>query len=63
MIIIYGKNGQEKGNRWASDRFFPAYSARVKQLKKSAESAAASSASKETAAIGDPGTVAKPASP
>ena len=25
-------NGREKGNRWASDRFFPAYSARVKQL-------------------------------
>ena len=26
-------NGREKGNRWASARFFPAYSARVKQLK------------------------------
>ena len=25
-------NGREKGNRWESDRFFPAYSARVKQL-------------------------------
>ncbi len=25
-------NGRDKGNRWESDRFFPAYSARVKQL-------------------------------
>jgi len=25
--------GKEAGNRWASDRFFPAYSARVEQLK------------------------------
>ena len=25
-------SGRERGNRWASDRFFPAYAARVKQL-------------------------------